>query len=134
MTETSIEDRISWHDSDDSYYGPEDYPEALWNRYPNFKVLGGFVDVNAFYSFDIVALFWDKEGRCYYVGNTSGCSCPSPWDDSGYGGTTELYGPFFEGAARKKLAELFAHSEFVTYSTDEYMETQRALKEWDNDH
>ena len=29
-----------------------------------------------------MAVFWDPLGKCYQVGRTHGCSCPSPWDEA----------------------------------------------------
>lgn len=41
-----------------------------------------------FYDFDILAVWKDKEGNLYY-GDSSGCSCPSPFEE--YDGVESLY-------------------------------------------
>lgn len=61
-------------------------PEIEWsttlaNRYHYWEPIAGLAQ-NLSYAFDIVAVFWDPLGKCYKVGRTSGCSCPSPWEEA----------------------------------------------------
>lgn len=65
-------------------------PELEWHsnlstRYHYWEPIAGLAQDRS-YEFDIVAVFWDPLGGCYQVGHTSGCSCPSPWDE----GQTEI--------------------------------------------
>lgn len=61
-------------------------PDLDWNtnlstRYHYWEPIAG-LSQDRTYEFDIVAVFWDPLGKCYKVGRTSGCSCPSPWDEA----------------------------------------------------
>lgn len=60
-------------------------PDLEWTnlstRYHYWEPIAGLAQDRS-YEFDIVAVFWDPLGKCYKVGRTSGCSCPSPWDEA----------------------------------------------------
>lgn len=66
-------DVIEWRPDLESYGN-------LSTRYHYWVPIAG-LSQNRSYEFDIVAVFWDPLGKCYKVGRTSGCSCPSPWDE-----------------------------------------------------
>ena len=50
-------------------------------RYKHLEVVAGVEDLDASYSFSYVGVFYDPKADAYLVGTTSGCSCPSPWED-----------------------------------------------------
>lgn len=85
-------DIINW--SPDAYY-----PSDFLKRYAHLEVVAGVEDLDACYSFDYVGVFYDKNADAYMVGHTSGCSCPSPWDEvvsqmSGYLNREQALGEF----------------------------------------
>ena len=53
---------------------PYYYPEKL-----GFELLA-FDDPNAYYDYDTLCFFADKEGKVY-TAHDSGCSCPTPFED-----------------------------------------------------
>lgn len=67
-------DVIEWRPDLESYGN-------LSTRYHYWVPIAGLSQDRA-YEFDIVAVFWDPLGKCYQVGRTQGCSCPSPWDEA----------------------------------------------------
>lgn len=64
--------------------------DNLQKRYPQWHPIAA-INQDRSYEFDIVAVFYDPLGDCYYAARTSGCSCPSPWDEN----QTEVKGPLF---------------------------------------
>lgn len=71
---TDLTDVIAWD--------PElERHSNLSTRYHYWEPIAGLAQDRS-YEFDIVAVFWDPLGKCYQVGRTSGCSCPSPWDEA----------------------------------------------------
>lgn len=59
----------------------EEYGGEFEKRYAHLEVVAGVEDLDACYSFEYVGVFYDPNADSYMVGSTSGCSCPSPWDD-----------------------------------------------------
>lgn len=55
------------------------------------------------YSFDILAVWRNKEG--YYLGTDSGCSCPTPFED--YKSVEDLTGPLTPAQAREEITSLW---------------------------
>lgn len=55
------------------------------NPYYNPDLVGlellSFDDPNAYYDYDTLCFFADKEGKVY-MAHDSGCSCPTPFEDS----------------------------------------------------
>ena len=63
-------------------WNPNGYcPSGFEKRYAHLEVVAGVEDLDACYSFEYVGVFYDPNAGAYMVGSTSGCSCPSPWDD-----------------------------------------------------
>ena len=63
-------------------WNPNSYcPSGFEKRYAHLEVVAGVEDLDACYSFEYVGVFYDPNAGAYMVGSTSGCSCPSPWDD-----------------------------------------------------
>ena len=58
-----------------------DYDSQFTKRYAHLELITGVEELDASYSFDYVGIFYDPIADGYMVGTTSGCSCPSPWDD-----------------------------------------------------
>lgn len=71
---SNAKETIDWHPN--SYY-PSDFEK----RYAHLEVVAGVEDLDACYSFAYVGVFYDPKANAYLVGTTSGCSCPSPWED-----------------------------------------------------
>lgn len=83
-----------------SYYSPDPYhqPEAF-----GLTLLGSVDRYEPDYSFDIVAVWYHEDGRLF-VGSDSGCSCPSPFEDStSLADLTEVQG---WGELQSRLQEL----------------------------
>lgn len=68
------------------YYSPEHF---------GLEIVGT-VEVPMGYEFDMFVIWMDKEGRSYYWASDSGCSCPTPFED------TELV----SGTARDVMTDL----------------------------
>lgn len=63
------------------YYNPADF---------GLETVGEFDWAEPDYSFDLCVVWKEKRGR-YFVGNDSGCSCPSPFEDMKM---EDLMGPY----------------------------------------
>ena len=73
-----------WEPYDDKWRSGKN----LQVRYSYWQPIAA-INQDRIYAFDIVAAFYDPQGDCYYAARTSGCSCPSPWDED----ETEVKGP-----------------------------------------
>ena len=73
------------------YYSPEKF---------GLEVVGDFDWRDCDYEFDMLVVWKEKRGR-YWVGEDSGCSCPSPFED--FKGTDDLNGPYTKEELRKYL-------------------------------
>jgi len=73
------------------YYSPQDY---------GLEVVGEFDWSEPDWSFDMCVVWKEKRGR-YWVGNDSGCSCPSPFED--VYDVNELDGPHTKDGLRKRI-------------------------------
>ena len=71
---SSVKETIDWYLH--SYSAGE-----FLERYKHLEVVAGVEDLDASYSFSYVGVFYDPKADAYLVGTTSGCSCPSPWED-----------------------------------------------------
>ena len=71
---SNAKETINWHP--DSYFEGE-----FLERYKHLEVVAGVEDLDASYSFSYIGVFYDPKANAYLVGTTSGCSCPSPWED-----------------------------------------------------
>lgn len=47
----------------------------------NLKMVGDIQWGEAWYNFDITAVWYHEDAGKFYVGSDSGCSCPSPFED-----------------------------------------------------
>lgn len=84
--------------------------DNLQTRYPYWQPIAA-INQDRIYEFDIVAAFYDPKGDCYYAARTSGCSCPSPWDDD----ATEVKGPM---RSRRECLQAFRQ---LAEQGDEYI-------------
>lgn len=75
----------------DIYYNPEKF---------GLEKVGEFDWSEPDYSFDICVVWKAKRGQ-YWIGNDSGCSCPSPFED--VKDINELDGPYTKDGLRKRL-------------------------------
>ncbi len=73
------------------YYSPEDF---------GLEVVGEFDWSEPDYSFDMLVVWKESRGK-YWVGEDSGCSCPSPFED--ITDINELDGPYTKDGLRKRL-------------------------------
>lgn len=78
----------------DPYYNPERF---------GLEKIGEFDWDEPCYSFDLCVVWKERRGR-YWVGNDSGCSCPSPFDS--VTDINELDGPLTKDGLRKRLDSL----------------------------
>lgn len=73
------------------YYSPQDF---------GLEVVGDFEWTEPDYSFDMLVVWKEKRGR-YWIGEDSGCSCPSPFED--VRDVNELDGPYTKDGLRKRI-------------------------------
>lgn len=73
------------------YYYPEDY---------GLQLVGEFEWTEPCYSFDMLVVWKERDGR-YWIGEDSGCSCPSPFDF--ITDVNELDGPYTKEGLRKRI-------------------------------
>lgn len=73
------------------YYSPEDF---------GLEVVGVIERSDGDYQFDMVVVWKQARGK-YWIGQDSGCSCPSPFED--YGDVNQLDGPHNKDNLRKRL-------------------------------
>lgn len=73
------------------YYSPEDF---------GLEVVGEMEWSEPDYSFDMLVVWKDQRGQ-YWIGEDSGCSCPSPFED--IDDINELDGPYTEEDLRKRV-------------------------------
>lgn len=84
-----------WEPNDDEWGNYNN----LQTRYPYWQPIAA-INQDRCYEFDIVAAFYDPQGDCYYAARTSGCSCPSPWDED----QTDVKGPM---SSRRECLQAF---------------------------
>ena len=111
---TTIAERIDWNREYRS-----DYNLAV--RYHYWKPIAGFTQDRA-YEFDIVAAFWDPLEKVIKVGRTSGCSCPTPWDED----HTEIRTAQTAREALRFMADFAGHD---AYPAVQIMEATLALRD-----
>ena len=73
------------------YYSPEDF---------GLQIVGDFEFSEPNYSFDMCVVWKEARGK-YWVGEDSGCSCPSPFE--GVGDINELDGPYNKAGLKTRL-------------------------------
>lgn len=76
------------------YYDPEDF---------GLEVVGSFEWSEPCYSFDTLAVWKERRGR-YWIGEDSGCSCPSPFEN--IHDVNQLDGPYTKDGLRKRIDSL----------------------------
>lgn len=87
----------------DIYYNPEKF---------GLEIVGQFDWAEPDYSFDLCVVWKEKRGR-YWVGNDSGCSCPSPFEY--VKDINELDGPYTKEGLRKRLNYLVEENSRGSY-------------------
>lgn len=110
---TTIAERIDWHDWKTG--------DNLATRYHYWKPIAGFAQDRA-YEFDIVAAFWDPLEKVIKVGHTSGCSCPTPWDED----HTEIRTAQTAREALRFMADFAGHD---AYPAVQIMEATLAMRD-----
>lgn len=73
------------------YYDPQDF---------DLNVEGSFDWAEPDWSFDMLVVWSDERGQ-YWVGQDSGCSCPSPFED--VTDVNELDGPYTKAGLKSRL-------------------------------
>ena len=73
------------------YYNPEDF---------GLELVGEFEWTEPCWSFDTLAVWKEGRGR-YWIGEDSGCSCPSPFEN--ITDINELDGPYTKEGLRKRI-------------------------------
>lgn len=73
------------------YYNPEAF---------GLELVGEIEWRECYYEFDFLAVWKEKRGQ-YWIGQDSGCSCPSPFED--VTDINELDGPYNKDGLRKRL-------------------------------
>ena len=76
------------------YYNPESF---------GLTVMGQFDWCEVDYSFDMCVV-WKDAGGAFWIGNDSGCSCPSPFED--IYDLNELDGPHDRSGLKSRLERL----------------------------
>lgn len=111
---TTIAERIDWH---------TDWRDGdnLAVRYHYWQPIAGFAQDRA-YEFDIVAVFWDPLEKVFKVGRTTGCSCPTPWDED----RTEIK---TAQTVREALTLMAQFAEHDGYPTAQIMEATLTLRD-----
>jgi hypothetical protein len=91
------------------YYNPEGY---------GLEVVGVIERSDGDYQFDMVAVWRESRGR-YWIGQDSGCSCPSPFED--IYDINQLDGPHNKAGLRKRLDYIRENeSDYCYLSTAEF--------------
>lgn len=98
------------------YYSPEKF---------GLEIVGDFEWSEPDYSFDMLVVWKEKRGK-YWVGEDSGCSCPSPFED--FKGTEDLRGPYTKEELRKHL-----DYRINEHSDDRYGYSRAQLKKFASD-
>ena len=80
---------------DNIYYDPQKF---------GLEMVGEVEWVGASYEFDLTGVWKEKRG-VYWIGNDSGCSCPSPYEDLT---KEDLYGPYNKAQLKERLETLVA--------------------------
>lgn len=73
------------------YYNPEAF---------GLELVGAFEWTEPSWSFDTLAVWKERRGR-YWIGEDSGCSCPSPFED--ITDINQLDGPYTKDGLRKRI-------------------------------
>jgi len=73
------------------YYDPQDF---------GLELVGEFDWTEPDYSFDMLVVWKSGRGQ-YWIGEDSGCSCPSPFED--VRDVNELDGPYTKADLRKRV-------------------------------
>lgn len=91
------------------FYNPEDF---------GLEMVGEIERSDGCYQFDTVAVWKQSRGK-YWIGQDSGCSCPSPFED--ITDINELDGPYDKAGLRKRLDWIRENeSEYTVLSTAEF--------------
>jgi hypothetical protein len=73
------------------YYNPENF---------GLEIVGNFDWCEPDYSFDMLVVWKEKRGQ-YWIGQDSGCSCPSPFEE--ITDINQLDGPYNKDGLRKRI-------------------------------
>ena len=99
------------------------YPSDFEKRYAHLEVVAGVDDLDACYSFEYVGVFYDPNAGAYMVGSTSGCSCPSPWDED----VSEMDGYLNRDEAIARFRHVLDES-YAKWGTGHVMDAVNAVK------
>lgn len=89
------------------YNQPEEY---------GLEVVGEFDWCEPDYSFDLLVVWKESRGK-YWIGEDSGCSCPSPFED--YYDINQLDGPYNKKGLSDRLAWLVKERSTHGYNRSE---------------
>lgn len=98
------------------YYNPEDH---------GLEIVGEFDWSEPDYSFDMLVVWKEKRGQ-YWIGEDSGCSCPSPFED--VFDKNSLDGPYTKDGLRKRI-----NFRIEERGDDRYGYTKAQLKKFASD-
>lgn len=91
------------------YYSPEEY---------GLEVVGAIERSGDCYQFDMVVVWKQARGK-YWIGQDSGCSCPSPFED--IYDVNSLDGPYNKDGLRKRLNWIRENeSDYCSLTTAEF--------------
>lgn len=100
------------------YYNPEAF---------GLEVVGDFEWSEPDWSFDMLVVWKESRGK-YWIGEDSGCSCPSPFEN--ITDINELDGPFNKDSLRKRIDFLIEERTSKGYS---YGYSKAELKKFASD-
>lgn len=90
------------------YYSPQDF---------GLEIVGDIEKSDGCYQFDLTVVWKQARGK-YWIGQDSGCSCPSPFED--VRDVNELDGPYTKDGLRKRLNYLSDTDQYMQISKAEY--------------
>lgn len=90
------------------YYNPQDY---------GLEVLGEIERSDGCYQFDMLVVWRESRGQ-YWIGEDSGCSCPSPFENLTE--LNELDGPYNKKGLKSRLTWIMDNDQYSYLSKAEY--------------
>jgi hypothetical protein len=77
------------------------------------------------YSFDLLAVWRDKDG--YYLATDSGCSCPTPFEN--YNGKADLTGPLTKAQVIEESRNIYDLSGELDYEPEAFEKFIKTIEE-----
>lgn len=90
------------------YYNPESF---------GLTQVGEIEKSDGCYQFDLIVVWKQARGK-YWIGQDSGCSCPSPFEN--IGDVNELDGPYNKEGLRKRLNHIMETDLYYQITKAEY--------------